>query len=117
MMIASSHSSDKKVMEILKDGSKSKKKWEINKFVESLPTELVEVVDAAYLTDLGKLAGDVDRLEIEFDKTMTELKKFALKEKMKQLVDKIKEAEFKKDKKKLARLQKQFIEVGREFKI
>jgi len=107
----------KKVIEKLKDWSKSKKKWGINKFVESLPAELVGEVDAAYLTDLGKLSGDVDRLEIEFDKTMVELKKFALRKKMKQLVDKIKEAELKKDKKKLARLQKQFIEVGRSLKI
>ena len=107
----------KKVIEKLKDWSKSKKKWGINKFVESLPAELVGEVDAAYLTDLGKLSGDVDRLEIEFDKTIVELKKFALRKKMKQLVDKIKEAELKKDKKKLARLQKQFIEVGRALKI
>ena len=107
----------KKVIEKLKDWSKSKKKWGINKFVESLPAELVGEVDVAYLTDLGKLSGDVDRLEIEFDKTMVELKKFALRKKMKQLVDKIKEAELKKDKKKLARLQKQFIEVGRSLKI
>jgi len=107
----------KKVMKRLKEWTKKKRKWEVNRFVKSLPAELAGAVDAAYLTELGKKLQDSERLETELEKTMQELRKIVFKEEMGRLSEAIKEAEAKKDKKKLGRLQKKFVEVSREIRI
>jgi len=107
----------KKVIKRLKVWMKSQKKWQVNRFVKSLGSELVGVVDEAYLTELGKRLEDDDKLEIELEKTMEELRKIDLKMKMRRLSEMIKETEKGKDKKKLMRLQKKFVEVSRELKL
>jgi hypothetical protein len=107
----------KKVVRRLKEWFGKKKKWEVNKFVESLEPELVGAVDEAYLTELDKQFEEGDKLEMELDKIMKELRKLKLKEKMERLSGAIKEAEKGKDKKKLARLQRKFVEVAKEIKI
>jgi DNA primase len=107
----------KKVIKRLKEWSKKGKKWEVNRFVKSLPAELVGAVDAAYLTELGKKLQDSEKLETELKRTMEELRKIVFKEEMGRLSEAIKEAEAKKDKKKLGRLQKKFIEVSRKVRI
>ena len=105
----------KKVVGGLKKWVKTKKQWKVNKFVESLPEELVAAVDAAYLTDLGKLASDPDKLRREIKKTMEELRKISLKSQMMELSEKIKGAEVDKDKKKLEKLNLQFVKLSREI--
>jgi len=107
----------KKVIKRLKEWLKKGRKWQVNRFVKSLEAELVGVVDEAYLTELGKSLEDDDRLEAELEKTMEELRKMGLKTEMRRLSEMIREVEKGKDKKKLMRLQKKFVEVSRELKL
>jgi DNA primase len=107
----------KKVMKKLKEWVKKGRKWQVNRFVKSLEAELVGVVDEAYLTELGKRLEDEDRLEVELGRTMEELRKIGLKAEMRRLSEMIREAEKGKDKQKLMRLQKKFVEVSKELKL
>jgi len=107
----------KKVIKRLKEWMKKGRKWQVNRFVKSLEAELVGVVDEAYLTELGKSLEDDDRLEAELEKTMEELRKIGLKTEMRRLSEMIRKAEKGKDKKKLMRLQKKFVEVSKELKL
>ena len=107
----------KKVISKLKEWMKRQRKWQVNRFVKSLEAELVGVVDEAYLTELGKGLEDDERLEAELEKTMEELRKIGLKTEMRRLSEMIREVEKGKDKKKLMRLQKKFVEASKELKL
>lgn len=106
----------KKVLEKLLLSLKKSGKWQVSKFVKSLAAELVEVVDTAYLTDLGKLTQDEDKLELELERTMAELKRLQIKEKMEELSREIKAAEKIKDKVKLKRLGGEFVKASSQLK-
>jgi len=106
----------KKVIEKLKSWFGKKKEWQMDKFVEELEAELVSVVDLGYLTDLGNLENDRGKLEIEVDRTVGEIKRLKLKQKMEKLSERIKKAEKDKDKEKLKRLQKEFVKRTQELK-
>ena len=106
----------KKVIIRLKKWGESNKKWDINRFVKSLPAELVEVVDTAYLTELGKLTDDIDRLELELIKTISNLKRMSLKDKMERISAAIKQAEKRKEKNKVIKLQQKFVETSKQLK-
>lgn len=103
----------KKILEQLQQWFKKDKKWEINKFVKSLAEELVAQVDAAYLLDLGRLTEDRDRLEREVEKTLTDIKRLNIKQKLEQLSGEISQAEKEKDKVKLNKLQGEFREMAK----
>lgn len=107
----------KKVIGKLKIWIKKAKKFDVNKFVASLPDELVGVVDSAYLTEISGMTKDMDKLKAELDKTLRELSKVALKAKMEELSFLIKQAEEKNDKVKLNKLKTKFVEVSNEFKL
>ncbi len=107
----------KKVIARLKRWMKTRKKFKVNKFVESLPEELVGAVDQAYLTDLGELSKNSDKLTDELTKILKELKKQKVKEKMKQLSEEIRLAEKENKNKKLKKLQEEFVEVSKGFKL
>ncbi|MFH0942665.1 MAG: DNA primase [Candidatus Beckwithbacteria bacterium] len=103
----------RKVLEKLKAWFKTGKEWQINKFVKSLPEELVAQVDAAYLLDLGRLAEDQDKLTRELDRTLTEIKRLEVKQKLQELSALISQAEKAKDKVRLSQLQKEFREMAK----
>lgn len=103
----------KKILERLQRWFKKGKEWEINKFVRSLTEELVAQVDAAYLLDLGRLTEDRDRLEREIEKTLLDIKRLNIKQKLEQLAKEINQAEKEKDRAKLNKLQKEFREMAK----
>ncbi len=97
----------------LKAWLKGNKKPDINKFVATLPEELVAAVDQAYLTDLKDLNDDEQALTDEAIKTVYELKQMAVKAKLNQLSEAIKQAEADRDKEKVRKLQRQFLEESK----
>jgi len=105
----------KKILEQLQQWFKKDKKWEINKFVRSLAEELVAQVDAAYLLDLGRLTEDRDRLKREIEKTLTDIKRLNIKQKLEKLSKEINQAEKEKDRAKLSKLQKEFREMAKSL--
>ena len=107
----------KKVVVKLKSWMKTRKSFDVNKFVESLPEELGAVVDQAYLTDLGEMSGNVDKLEKELDEVLETLGRMIMQAKLRKLTEEIKQAEKDKDEKKLSKLQIEFVEVSRGFKL
>ncbi|MCG2691601.1 DNA primase, partial [Microgenomates group bacterium] len=105
----------KKILEQLQQWFKKDKEWEINKFVRSLTEELVAQVDAAYLLDLGRLTEDRDRLEREIEKTLLDIKRLNIKQKLERLAKEINQAEKEKDRVKLSKLQKEFREMAKSL--
>lgn len=105
----------KKILEQLQQWFKKDKEWEINKFVRSLAAELVAQVDAAYLLDLGRLTEDRDRLEREIEKTLADIRRLNIKQKLEQLSKEIGQAEKEKDRAKLNKLQKEFRETAKSL--
>ena len=101
----------------LKTWGKKNKKFDINRFVSSLPDELVEALDLAYLTEIDGMNMDIDKLKIELEKTLLSLKKLGLKAKMEELSFEIKQAEKNNDQDKLDKLKNEFIGVSGEFKL
>ncbi|MBU1084787.1 DNA primase [Patescibacteria group bacterium] len=101
----------------LKNWIKNKKKFDVNKFVSSLPEELVGAVDSAYLTEIDGMTQDVDKLRRELEETLLTLKKVGLKAKMEELSFEIKQAEVAKDQVKLKKLRNEFVGVSSEFKL
>lgn len=75
----------KKIWEKIK---KKKKKFSLKAFWRSLPEELKETFSRLYLRELGKI-----NIKMEIEKTVKELKRLELKEKLKELAEK---KEFKK---------------------
>lgn len=106
----------RKIIRRLKDWGRKGKKWSIEKFVKTLPAELVEAVDTAYLTDLGRFPGEIDRLEKELEKTVREIERLVWREDLERLSLEIGQAEKDKDKDKLRRLQQRFVKVSARLK-
>jgi len=107
----------KKVIIKLKKWMKTRKSFNVNKFVESLPEELGAVVDQAYLTDLGEMSSNLSKLEKELNGALEVLEKMAVKTKLRELTEEIKQAEKEKDEALLGKLQAKFVEVSRGFKL
>lgn len=101
----------KKVLDKLNAWTSSKKKWQIGKFVASLPSELVGVVDTAYLTEIAKEQLLLEEAEVELSKAIKELKNLRLKDRLQELSQEIKKAEEQKQGKKVAKLQNQFVKL------
>lgn len=107
----------KKVMVAIIDWFVKKKKWEVNKFVDSLPEELRGVIDTAYLTDMSAWEKDEDRIVLEFDKACEKLAEITLKERVNELSQEIKMAESNKEKEKVKKLQGELVEVSKQIKM
>jgi DNA primase len=97
----------------LKDWLEKNKQLEINRFIATLPEELVAAVDQAYLTDLKDLNDDDDELSQEAIKTVYELKSLATKNKLTELSQQLKAAEADRDKEKITRLKREFVETSK----
>lgn len=97
----------KKIMEKLRQNPNKNQIW---------PAELETTVNTAYLTDLGQLTDDEDKLKAEWDKTTVELGKIKLREKLAQLTAAIKKAEADKDKETLKILEQEFVKIAQQLK-
>ena len=107
----------KKVLIRLQRWMKTRKSFGVNKFVESLPEELVGAVDQAYLTDLGNLGKNPEKMEKELEGVLKDLKGMGLRTELEQLTEKMKQAEKQGNQGELDKLQKKFVEVSRGIKL
>lgn len=107
----------RKVIVRLKNWIKTKKKFDVNSFVSSLPEELVAAVDSAYLTEIDGMNRDVDKLRKELDKALREVKKVTLKGRMEELSFEMKQAEVDNDQDRLSKLRSEFVGVSGKYKL
>ena len=89
------------------------KGWESERLAKMLPAELVEVFNQLYLLSFGDLVTDEEKFEREFQKTINILREINLREKLKEISQKIRQLEAmekpsKQDKKKLKILGQEF---------
>jgi len=89
------------------------KGWESERLAKMLPAELVEVFNQLYLLSFGDLVTDEEKFEREFQKTINILREINLREKLKEISQKIRQLEAmekpsKQDKKKLKTLGQEF---------
>ena len=101
------------ILGILTTYLKKYKSWESERLAKMLPAELVEVFNQLYLLNLGDLVTDEEKFEGEFQKTLSLLREINLREKLKEISQKIRQLEAmekpsKQDKKKLKILGQEF---------
>jgi len=106
----------KTLKEFVEQNKKLSKEFKINDFAKKLPEELVETLDRLYLTELQLDLGDEDKFKREFKKTKYELEKIYLKEKLKSLVEKIRQAEKSKKTSKTEKLKLKFTQISQKLK-
>lgn len=106
-------SASARVLQRLKRWWQTNRKWEINRFVHSLPPEFVGAVDTAYLTELKGIGDDSESLNREIRRTQGELNRLAARRRIIELNQAIKAAAAAKDKKKLALFKAELVESTR----
>ena len=94
----------------------SQNKYDINKFAKTLPEELIEALDRLYLADLQDVLKEKPRFLREFDKTVRELEKLYLREKLSALAKKIQKLEKAGDEKKIKSWQEKFTLFSKKLK-
>ncbi|MEK7513454.1 MAG: DNA primase [Patescibacteria group bacterium] len=97
----------KKIMEKLKQNPDKNQAW---------PAELEMAANAAWLTDLGELTEDEEKLFKEWEKTKEELGKIKLREELAGLTAAVKKAEEEKDKAALKTLEQEFVKIAQQLK-
>lgn len=95
----------KRILELL---IKEKGKFQSEKFSQNLPSELIEIFNSFYLTDLGEKIEDDTWWEKEWEIIIFELKKDILKEKINLLPGLIRQAEEEKNTELLTSLEREF---------
>jgi len=95
----------KRILDLL---NKEKGKFQSEKFSQGLPSELIEIFNSFYLTDLGEKVENDTWWEKEWEIIIFELKKDILKEKINLIPGLIKQAEEEKDTQRLTSLEKEF---------
>jgi DNA primase len=106
-----------RILEVLGNYLKKYKRWESEKLSKMLPAELVESFNQLYLLNLGDLVTDEEKLAKEFQKTLSLLQEINLKEKLKEIGQKISQLESlekpsKQDLKKLKVLGQEFRDLS-----
>jgi len=87
-------------------------KFKIKDFIKTIPAELVQTVDRAYLLDLGKTLEDKNLFSRELEKTILEIKKITLKKRLLSFAEKMKQAK----KGELTLLTTEYRQVAAELK-
>jgi len=82
-----------RILEFLKEYLKKYKKNKSQKLAEMIPPELEESFNRLYLLDLESILRDENRLKKEFQKTLLEMEKLSIKEKMRNLAKEIEKTE------------------------
>jgi DNA primase len=105
----------KRILEEYRLYSKGSKKVELSEFISVLPKELVNGFAEVVLQDT--MPEDKVLARKEIDMTLKQLKGIDIKEKLKELAEKIKERESKGSVRKLRELQKEFAKVSSKIKL
>lgn len=96
-----------KILDLLLDFYKDKKPENIKQFSNHLPSELLKSFDFLYLYPLPKFS-DEDKLKEEIKKVTKDLLSIYLKEKLREITDKIKNTQKNED---IDRLQKEYTQI------
>jgi hypothetical protein len=108
------------ILEALGKYLKKYKKLETERLAKMLPAELLAVFDKLFLLDLAGIIEEEDLAEKELEKTLTELAKLSLREKLKEISSQIKALEkekkpSRKSKSKLKKLNEQFRDLSTQL--
>ncbi|MGB9911521.1 MAG: DNA primase [Microgenomates group bacterium] len=104
-----------RIIEALIDYLKKYKKLNSEKLASFLPPELQETFNRLYLIQLGEVVEDDQHWEKEFTKTLKELEKTEIKERMNFLAEEIKRLEKEGEEEKAEKLSQQLSELGNKL--
>jgi DNA primase len=105
-----------RILEVVGEYLKKHKTLNSQKLAAMLPPELEENFNQLYLLDLEVILRDEDKLVGEFQKTLYQLEKLHLKEKLKNLAREIEKLEKQKDQtKKVEKLSSEFRDLGKKL--
>ncbi len=101
-----------KLLEAYKDFYGKKKKFDVAKFADNLPKELVGGYTEMVLQDTEGLVENIEALESELKLVIKELKKLDIREKLQAIEAKMKDFEVKEDKVGLKKAQEEFGKIS-----
>ena len=80
----------RRVMEQIESYSKQDTAFVVSEFAQTLPKELLPVLDEAYLWDISTIAEDPEAYQKEWNKTLKEVQKSIIRRSMRDVTEKIK---------------------------
>ena len=84
------HMGVRRVMEQIESYSKQDTAFVVSEFAQTLPKELLPVLDEAYLWDISAIADDSETYQKEWNKTLKEVQKSIIRRSMRDVTEKIK---------------------------
>jgi len=106
-----------RILRILKDFLKDKDaKFESTLFAQKIPGELLEIFNGFYLRDLGKKILSEEWVKAEFSRTVSELRKTEIKERLKELSRQMAICERENQTEKLKQLEEEFKKISQEVR-
>jgi len=106
-----------RILRILKDFLKDKDaKFESALFAQKIPGELLEIFNGFYLRDLGKKILSEEWVKAEFSRTVSELRKTEIKERLKELSRQMAICERENQTEKLKQLEEEFKKISQEVR-
>lgn len=104
-----------RIIKLLRQYFKRRKKFSSESFVKNLPSELVEIFNFLFLKDLGEKVEDEDWLEKEVSRTIFELEKLDLGQKLKAISLEIAALEKEKKPRKMKAKQEEFKKLSQQL--
>lgn len=89
-IVSLKHMGVRRVMEQLDLYAKQDAAFEVSEFAQTLPKELLPVLDEAYLWDISTIADNPETYQKEWNKTLKEVQKSILRRSMRDVTEKIK---------------------------
>jgi len=89
-IVSLKHMGVRRVMEQLDLYTKQDAAFEVSEFAQTLPKELLPVLDEAYLWDISTIADNPETYQKEWNKTLKEVQKSILRRSMRDVTEKIK---------------------------
>lgn len=84
------HMGVRRVMEQIESYSKQDTAFVVSEFAQTLPKELLPVLDEAYLWDISAIADDSETYQKEWNKTLKEVQKSIIRRSMRDVTEKMK---------------------------
>jgi DNA primase len=101
-----------RILNLLKDYFKKRKRFKSGRFAEILPAELLGIFNGLYLIDFGERLEDEEWWEKELQKTLLEIEKEDLKDQLKEASERLGELEREGKTRELKRAEKEFQEIS-----
>ena len=103
---------NQRILKLLKDYFKKRKRFKSERFAEMLPAELLGIFNSLYLIDFGERLEDEEWQEKELKKILLEIEKENLREQLKEASEKLGELEKEGKARELKRAEKEFQEIS-----